>query len=80
MTWTTETPAKPGAHWLKQGAMVFLVSFEPWNEKDLLVVLHEGDVTEMQPGDWIVSYFGHECPDRLENNMGEWIGPLEPPT
>jgi len=42
-------------------------------------VLHEGEVIAMQPGDWIVSYFGLEFPDRLEKNMGEWAGPLEPP-
>lgn len=50
MTWTTETPTKPGAYWLKQGAMVSLVSVEPWHESDLLVI-HEGDVIAMQPGD-----------------------------
>jgi len=25
-------------------------------------------------------YFGLEFPDWLEENMGEWVGPLEPPT
>ena len=44
-----------------------------------MAVLHAGDVIAMQPGDWIVSYFGLEFPDRLEKNMGEWAGPLEPP-
>jgi len=38
--WTTETPTKPGAYWLKQGAKVSLVSLEPWHENDL-VVLHQ---------------------------------------
>ena len=80
MTWTTETPRKPGAYWLKQEAMVSLVYVEPWHERDLQVVLHEGDVIAMQPGDWIVSYFGLELPDRLDPQMGEWAGPLEPPT
>lgn len=80
MTWTTETPKKPGAYWLKQGTMVSLVSVEPWHDNDVVAVLHEGDVVDMQPGDWIVSYFGLEFPDRLEKNMGEWAGPLEPPT
>jgi len=79
VTWTTEPPTKAGAYWLKQGAMVLLVSVEPWHERDLLVVLHAGDVIAMQLGDWIVSYFGLEFPDRLEKNMGEWAGPLEPP-
>ena len=79
MTWTAETPTKPGAYWLKQGPVVSLVSVEPWHERNL-VVLHAGDVVAMQPGEWIVSYFGLEFPDRLEKNMGEWAGPLEPPT
>jgi hypothetical protein len=78
VTWTTETPTKAGPYWLKQGAMVSLVSVEAWHESDR-VVLHEGEVIAMQPGDWIVSYFGLELPDRLEKNMGEWAGPLEPP-
>lgn len=79
VTWTSETPTNAGGYWLKQGPMVSLVSVEPWHESDL-VVLHQGEVIAMQPGDWIVSYFGLEFPDRLENNMGEWAGPLEPPT
>ena len=79
MAWSTERPTKPGAYWLKQGAMVSLVYVSPWHERDL-VVLHEGDVIAMQPGDWIVSYFGLEFPDRLDPRMGEWAGPLEPPT
>jgi hypothetical protein len=78
VTWSTERPAKPGAYWLKQGAMVSLVYVEPWHESDL-VGLHEGDAP-VQPGDWIVSYFGLEFPDRLDPCMGEWAGPLEPPT
>ena len=78
MTWTTEAPMKRGAYWLKQGGMVSLVSVEPWHESDR-IVLHAGDVMAMQPGDWIVSYFGLEFPDRLVNNMGEWAGPLVPP-
>ena len=80
MIWSTERPTKPGAYWLKQGAMVSLVYVEPWYESNSPGVLHEGEVVTMQPGDWIVSYFGLEFPDRLDPHMGEWAGPLEPPT
>ena len=66
----------PGAYWLRLGAYVSLVKVEPWKD-DGTAVHRDGDVVEMQPGDWVVRYIGMDVTEPLRQDMGERTGPLE---
>jgi hypothetical protein len=76
MKWTKDKPTVPVAYWLRLGAYVSLVKVEPWKD-DGTAVHRDGDIVQMQPGDWVVRYIGMDVTEPLRQDMGEWTGPLE---
>lgn len=86
LTWTTETPNKPGWYWLKWGSDATPSEEEacPLNITLAMIrfTFQPGPITpELFGGPLEVLTIGNDAPDPMDEFHGthQWAGPLEPP-
>jgi len=70
MIWTTEKPVKPGWYWYRADSSI---------EAHAQVVHVREPNQELARNEWEVEFTGFETAHKLDEQKGEWAGPIPEP-